>query len=1259
MSLFSFRGPVRASHPQCGVILAILALSWVLVPEGRTADVPAPAAPAAVETPAPPPSPPQPPHFLTASTVLRLDQGEVIAFRLDQPAADKIVYPAVLDPAAQAEILQPPTVLKNQTLGYIRLRALRAGTATLKIGESTLALKIVPDELPEPKPEIVTPEAGSDVWGKIAVGVELFSTRAPTDDRTVSLRLPDGTELTPESRPGPREGSHLRFAYTVDTDRFKPGINFLTAVLKGKDGETVASRPLALNVIRADPRRLIAGACTELPAGPRAQRAGNPPSVQKDPNASAGNCVVNGNWCLPIEVDEPGYYQMIMTVRGDFGGGAFPTVGMILNEDNTPLSSVRLADAGWQRIPIGAPFRLPAGFQILTAAFPNGFYFDNKDNRKLYLDRYELLRLDGPGLTSGDAAAGAGGSMMAADSMSMTMASAPMASTATMSAAESAPAGSTTLSPEVAARARNLGQDDVDFSTTEILGPGELLHVAFDRVIDGQPVDGLVTLHARCWWQHPEEGLEPRTELKVNGVVRDVQQGANLVFRIPPDDFLPGANTVSLHASLPGGIEVEEPGQRLFLQTAVAGPARHFRRFTAVDRNWGTSLADRLKEANPGQSDWQANFTAPGAGTLALPDDLAGDFQVVVEGRPDGPIPLRVALHQGGGGAEQALTAAVGQTEQGIGSLHLVKGPKQLVLARVDDPKVAGKKYFLGALRLDETRPDAEPPKVAVLYPVNGALLDTADAVVAQPFSASGVAWADVAIDDQPLGLRLKPHSGLGRILFPIVTRDLAPGTHQLKVIAQGYDGKSGGSPAISFEVARQPAAAPALSAYARAIHLLNRFAYGPEPDELASILVDGEQVWLHNRLAESADDPGMRAADEELRVLYPDEHSSAPVRALQQLLLTPNPVRARFVMWTENHFSTWVDKVQNEPKWDEHLQFWQLGVAPFQDLLFTSATSPAMLVYLDQYHSYANKLNENYAREIMELHTLGVHGGYNQTDVTTLAGVLNGWTLSDEADLDAPPAPGNPNRVFRFDPELNDGKERQVIGMDFSPSEPADRFDRVLTALEVLAAHPSTAAFISTKLAEQYVADPPPPALVARLSQVYLSTGGDMRALLETIAASPEFWASAQSPRMTTPLDYSIRLARLTGFFRPGQLADFMKQSGAGLFDRATPDGYPETDSEYANSNSLLQRWRLARAVDTQFNDLMPADWLQPAYDWSPAHRQQLIDFTAMRLTGRLLSPASQEAATTVMEKTTAAPADRPAFLASFICQLPEANLR
>ena len=1185
----------------------------------------------------------------------------MIAFRLDQPAADKTVYPVVLDPAAQAEILQPPTVLKNQTLGYIRLRALRVGTATLKIGESALALKIVPDELPEPKPEIVTPEAGSDVWGKIAVGVELFSIRAPTDDRTVALRLPDGTELPPQSRPGPREGSHLRFAYTVDTDRLRPGINFLTAVLKGRDGETVASRPLALNVIRPDPRRMISGACVELPPGPRAQRAGDkPPGVQKDADASTGSCVVNGNWCLPIEVDEPGYYQMIMTVRGDFGGGAFPTVGIILNEDNTPLSSVRLADAGWHRIPIGAPFRLPAGSQILTAAFTNGFYFDNKDNRKLYLDRYELLRLDGPGLAAdANAAAEAGGSMMAADSMSMTMASAPMASTATMSAAESAPADSATLSPEVAARARNLGQDDVDFSTTEILGPGELLHVAFDRVIDGQPVDGLVTLHARCWWQHPEEGLQPRTELKVNGVVRDVQQGANLVFRIPPDNFLPGANTISLHATLPGGIEVEEPGQRLFLQTAVAGPARHFRRFTAVDRSWGTSLAGRLAEANHGQSDWQANFTAPGAGTLALPDDLEGNFQVVLEGRPDGPVPLRVALRQNG--EEQSLAAAVGLAEQDIGQLHLSRGPKQLVLARVDDPKMAGKKYFLGALRLDEARPDTEPPKVAVLYPVEGALLDTADAVVAQPFSSSGVAWADVAIDDQPLGLRLRPHSGLGRILFPIVTRDLAPGPHQLRVIAQGNDGKSGSSPAVGFEVARQAASAsnPALGTYARAIHLLNRFAYGPEPQELASILVDGESVWLHSRLTESASAPGMRAADEELRVLYPDEHSSAPVRALQQLLLTPNPVRARFVMWTENHFSTWVDKVQSEAKWQEHLQFWDLGVAPFQDLLFTSATSPAMLVYLDQFHSYANKLNENYAREIMELHTLGVHGGYNQTDVTTLAGVLNGWTLSDEADLDAPPAPGNANRVFRFDPELNDGKERQVVGMDFSPSAPADRFDRVLTALEVLAAHPSTATFISTKLAEQYVADPPPPALVARLSQLYLSTGGDMRALLEAIAASPEFWASAQSPRMTTPLDYGVRLARLTDFFRPGQIADFMKQSGAGLFDRPTPDGYPETDSEYVNSNSLLQRWRLARAVDTQFNDLMPADWLQPAYDWSPAHRQQLIDFTAMRLTGRLLSPASQEAAAEVLEKTAAAPSDRPAFLASFICQLPEANLR
>jgi uncharacterized protein (DUF1800 family) len=157
--------------------------------------------------------------------------------------------------------------------------------------------------------------------------------------------------------------------------------------------------------------------------------------------------------------------------------------------------------------------------------------------------------------------------------------------------------------------------------------------------------------------------------------------------------------------------------------------------------------------------------------------------------------------------------------------------------------------------------------------------------------------------------------------------------------------------------------------------------------------------------------------------------------------------VRNRFVLWTENHFSTWIEKADALNKWAEHARFLELGAAPFGSLLRASATSPAMLLYLDQNRSFANKLNENYAREIMELHTLGVHAGYRQEDVTALASVLTGWTLSADA-----PTKGDVRemaRSFRFDPILNSPAARKVFGMEFAKTEdPQARYDRTLAAL-------------------------------------------------------------------------------------------------------------------------------------------------------------------------------------------------------------------
>jgi uncharacterized protein (DUF1800 family) len=362
--------------------------------------------------------------------------------------------------------------------------------------------------------------------------------------------------------------------------------------------------------------------------------------------------------------------------------------------------------------------------------------------------------------------------------------------------------------------------------------------------------------------------------------------------------------------------------------------------------------------------------------------------------------------------------------------------------------------------------------------------------------------------------------------------------------------------------------------------------------------------------------------------------------------------------MWTENHFSTWISKDQAPAKAAEHQSFVKLGPGPFFDLLFTSATSPAMLFYLDQIHSYAHALNENYAREIMELHTLGVKGGYTQKDVTTLADLLTGWTLSYGAACDG--AGGfDLDRFFGYDPNFNSGAACKILGVQFPAADPDKRYDRVLMALELLSAHPSCAHFISRKLCEHYVADPAPPKLVDDLAQVYLETGGDLRAMLVAMSQHPDFWAS--SSKIANPIDFGVRTERMARSSDPNPVNAFLTASGMGMFDRATPDGYPEDNGYSASSNALLQRWRFAKAVENSFvaGKLIP-DSLRPAdTGWDADTTQRIVDLAAVRMTGNVLSDNSNDAARKLIESAPANTDLRLHTLATFICQLPENSLK
>ena len=285
-------------------------------------------------------------------------------------------------------------------------------------------------------------------------------------------------------------------------------------------------------------------------------------------------------------------------------------------------------------------------------------------------------------------------------------------------------------------------------------------------------------------------------------------------------------------------------------------------------------------------------------------------------------------------------------------------------------------------------------------------------------------------------------------------------------------------------------------------------------------------------------------------------------------------------------------------------------ALGKFKDLLLATAQSPAMMVYLDNWlsigpDSLANGvnpknpkakrggrgLNENYGREVMELHTVGVNGGYSQADVTALSAILTGWTVDQ------------PNRAgeFRFDfrrhepgPKYwlgyridEDGTATKVEGampkQTFGPSDAVATDASVkqgIAALNILASSPQTAHFISWKLAQYFVADKPPAALVDRLAKVYLETDGDIKELLRALMRSPEFNSQQYfHNKVKTPEEFvaSAFRATETNPDNPGQMANTVREMGEPLYMKLEPTGYYITADQWMSSKALIDRLNFA----------------------------------------------------------------------------------
>jgi uncharacterized protein (DUF1800 family) len=313
------------------------------------------------------------------------------------------------------------------------------------------------------------------------------------------------------------------------------------------------------------------------------------------------------------------------------------------------------------------------------------------------------------------------------------------------------------------------------------------------------------------------------------------------------------------------------------------------------------------------------------------------------------------------------------------------------------------------------------------------------------------------------------------------------------------------------------------------------------------------------------------------------------------------------------NHFNVYVRKNQNEPYLIpayERDTIRPRALGKFEDLLVATAESPAMLMYLDNWQSigpdsqaarqgpqmarYAQNpqvkaalkdrgLNENYGRELMELHTLGVNGGYTQKDVTEVAKVFTGWTI-------LPPQQGG-GFQFQFEERRHEPGTKTVLGKTIKENG----MNEGLEVLHMLATSPATAKFVSTKLAVRFVSDDPPAALVDRMAQSFLASDGDIKTVLRTMFDSPEFWApAAERSKVKTPEEFVVSAVRASGATVNNSLAlvQALDKLGMPLYGMQTPNGYSWMSEPWVSTGALVSRMNFALVLTGDRLPGIRTDW-------------------------------------------------------------------
>ncbi len=368
--------------------------------------------------------------------------------------------------------------------------------------------------------------------------------------------------------------------------------------------------------------------------------------------------------------------------------------------------------------------------------------------------------------------------------------------------------------------------------------------------------------------------------------------------------------------------------------------------------------------------------------------------------------------------------------------------------------------------------------------------------------------------------------------------------------------------------------------------HLLSRAAYGAWPGDIERVRSMGASAWIDEQLhPESIDDRVCRLRAGRFESVHLDPGTSFEFKKpvlkeelvrhtlLQSVYSKKQLLQVMCEFWTD-HLNIDINKgdcIYMKGS-DDRLVIRKHALGNFRDLIRASATSPAMLVYLDGNQNKKAKPedvpNENYGRELLELHTLGVNGGYSQKDVYEAARCLTGWRVHDKWER---------GKVY-FDSELHDKGSKSVLGHTIHAGGGEKDLEQLI---DIVCNHPSTAKHIATKMVRRFVSESPPERLVDQISQIFIDTKGDIKPMVRAILLSQEFRDSS-GQKIKRPFQYIVTCLRSLGAdtYAHQELVQYLVRMGQGPFQYPTPDGYPDEAKPWLGT--LLWRWNFALALVT-----------------------------------------------------------------------------